>query len=167
MKAILAIWDFKQKRFPDGHIIKQKARLCACGGMHQYGVNSWKTYSPAVNWISVCFLMIVAQVLKLDTQAIDFVLAFPQAELEVPVYMELPAGMDLAGHGKDSSEYLLKLKRSLYGLKQALKNWHCKLKTAFEDRGFVELLSDTCVFISKEMIISVYADDCILSQRGL
>ena len=54
--------------------------------------------------------MIVAQVLELDTQAIDFVLAFPQAELEVPVYMELPAGMDLEGHGNDSSNSLLKLK---------------------------------------------------------
>ena len=75
-----------------------------------------------MNWISVCFLMIVAQVIELNTQAIDFVFAFPQAELEVPVYMELPAGMYLAGHGKDSSKYLLKLKRSLYGLKQASMN---------------------------------------------
>ena len=82
-----------------------------------------------MNWISVRFLIIVAQVLKLDTQAIYFVLAFPQAELEVPVYMELPADMDLGGHGKDSSKYLLKLKRSLYGLKQASINWHCKHKT--------------------------------------
>ena len=57
--------------------------------------------------------MIVVQVLELKTQEIDFVLAFPQAELEVPAYMELPAGMDLAGHGKDSSKYLLKLKRYL------------------------------------------------------
>ena len=68
--------------------------------------------------------MIVAQVIELDTQSIDSVLALPQAKLEVPVYMELPAGMDLAGHGKDSSKYLLKLKRSLYGLKQASMNWH-------------------------------------------
>ena len=30
------------------------------------------------------------------------ILAFPKAKLEVPIYMELPAGMDLAGHGKDS-----------------------------------------------------------------
>ena len=63
-----------------------------------------KTYSPTVNWISVCFLMIVAQVLELDTQAIDFVLAFPQSELDVSVYMKLPAGTDLAGNGKDSSK---------------------------------------------------------------
>ena len=98
MKAILAIWDFKQKRFPDGRINKHKARLCAHCGMQQYGVNYLETYSPTVNYLNVSFLMIVAQVLELDTQAIDFVLAFPQDELEVPVYMELPAGMDLAGH---------------------------------------------------------------------
>ena len=79
--------------------------------------------------------------------------------------MELPAGMDLEGHGKDSSKYLLKLKRYLQGLKKALMNWHCKLKTAFEDRGFVESLSDPCVFISKEMIILVYVDDCILISK--
>ena len=119
VKAILAIWDFKRKRFPDGSINKHKARLYAHGGMQQYGVNYWENYSPTVNWISVRFLMIVAQVLELDTQEIDFVLASPQAELEVPVYMELPADMNLAGNGKNSSKYLLKLKRSLYWLKQA------------------------------------------------
>ena len=87
MKVILAIWSFKRKRFPDGSIHKHKARLCAHGVMQQYGVNYWETYSLKVNWISVCFLMIVAQVLEIDTQAIDFVLAFPQAELEVPISM--------------------------------------------------------------------------------
>ena len=79
--------------------------------------------------------------------------------------MELPAGMDLAGHGKDSSKYLLKLKLSLYVLKQASMNWHCKLKTVFEDRGFVESLSDPCVFIPKKMIILLYVDDCILISK--
>ena len=79
--------------------------------------------------------------------------------------MELPAGMDLAGHKKDCSKYFLKLKRYLYGLKQASKNWHCKLKTAFEDRVFVESLSDPCIFISKEMIILVYVDDYILISK--
>ena len=39
VKAILAIWAFKRKRFPDGRINKHKARLCAHGGMQKYGVN--------------------------------------------------------------------------------------------------------------------------------
>ena len=107
VKAILDTWAFKRKRFPDGHVNKQKARLCDHGGMQQNGVNYWETYSPTVNWISVILLVIIAQVLKLDKQAIDFVLAFTQAELEVTVYMELPEGMDHVDHGKDSSKYLL------------------------------------------------------------
>ena len=33
VKAVLDIWDFKRKRFPDGRINKHKARLYAHGGM--------------------------------------------------------------------------------------------------------------------------------------
>ena len=73
--------------------------------------------------------------------------------------------MDLAGHGKDSSKYLLKLKKYLYGLKNTSLNWNKNMKDAFEDRGFVESLSDPCVFISKDMIILVYVDNCILISK--
>ena len=117
VKPILAIWAFKRKQFPDGRINKHKARLCTHGGSQPYDINYWGTYAPTAKWISIRFLLIVAQLLDLNTQAIDFVLAFPQADLEVPVYMELPAGMDLEGKGNSSSRYLLKLKKSLYGLK--------------------------------------------------
>ena len=75
-KTILAIWAFKRKRFPDGRINKWKARLCAHGGMQTHGVNYWDTYAPTVNWISIRFLLVIAQILELDTKAIDFVLAF-------------------------------------------------------------------------------------------
>ena len=52
-KTILAIWSFKRKRFPDGSINKYKSRLCAHGGMQQWGVDYWETYAPVVNWLSV------------------------------------------------------------------------------------------------------------------
>ena len=82
-----------------------------------------------MNWISVRFLMIVAQVLDLDTQAIDFVLAFPQAELEVPVYMELPAGMDIAGHGKDSSILHISTRMTIHELDQCSFSYDCCTST--------------------------------------
>ena len=66
------------------------------------------------------FLLIVAEILDLDTKAIDFVLAFLQADQEVPVYMELPAGMEI----EDESNSILVLKKSLYSLKSASFNWH-------------------------------------------
>ena len=38
IKTILSIWSFKRKMFPDGRLTKQKYRLCAHGGMQQWGV---------------------------------------------------------------------------------------------------------------------------------
>ena len=87
IKTILAIWTFKRKRFPDGRMNKHKARPCAHRHMQTHGVNYWDTYAPTINWISIRFLLVVAQILDLNTQAIDFVLVFPQADLEVQVYI--------------------------------------------------------------------------------
>ena len=46
VKNILAICDFRRKRFPNGHINKHKARLFPHDGMQQYGFNYWETHSP-------------------------------------------------------------------------------------------------------------------------
>ena len=97
MKTIMGNWSFKRKRLPDGTLNKHKARLCAHGGMQQWGVNYWETYAPVVNWISVRFLLIVAKLTGLETKALDFVLAFPQADLDTPVLMELPVGVSYDG----------------------------------------------------------------------
>ena len=76
-KPIKAIWSFKRKRRPDGTLLKHKARLCAHGGMQQWGDNYWETYSPVVNMISVRLLLAITKIYKLDSKAIDFVLVFP------------------------------------------------------------------------------------------
>ena len=79
--------------------------------------------------------------------------------------MELPAGMEPASKSGNSSRYVLKLKKFLYGLKQASLSWHNMLKTALLDRGFVESVSDPCVYINKDLIVLVYVDDCILISK--
>jgi hypothetical protein len=59
----------------------------------------------------------VAKIHGLKSKSIDFVLAFPQADLDVPVYMELPAGVNLIDVSDgDRRKYILKLNKSLYGL---------------------------------------------------
>ncbi len=100
-KPIQAIWSFKQKQYPDRSLNKHKARLCAHGGMKQWGVNYWETYVPVVNWISVHFLLILSEILGLETQAVKFILTFPQTKPDVPVYMYITAGMKLAGISDD------------------------------------------------------------------
>jgi hypothetical protein len=60
----------------------------------------------------------VAKIQGLPSKSIDFVLAFPPADLEVPVYMELLLGFDAPQNGSRKL-YVLHLNKSLYGLKQA------------------------------------------------
>ena len=163
-KTILSIWSFKRKRTPDGQISKYKARLCAHGGMQSWGVDYWETYAPVVSWMSVRFILTVAKIHNLDTKVIDFVLAFPQAKLDVDVFMEIPAGMKLSGE-HHRSMYVLKLNKSLYGLKQASANWYEMLAKGLKDRNFEPSKVDPCVFIGKDSIILCYVDDCIVISR--
>ena len=93
----------------------------------------------------------------MNTKAIDFVLAFPQADLDRDVFMELPYGF---GYG-NKGEYVLKLKKNLYGLADASYNWFQKLSEGLEAEGFVKSEVDQCVFIRKDCVILVYVDDMI------
>ena len=160
-RTILAIWSFKRKRLPNGQVSRYKARLCAHGGMQKWGVNYWETFSPVVNWMSVRLILILAIIHDLPARAIDFVLAFPQAELDTPVYMELPVGCDPDGPGP-RHEYIIELKKSLYGLKQASLNWFNMLKKGLQARGYKSSDVDPCVFISKDAIVLTYVDDCLI-----
>ena len=128
--------------------------------MKKWGVNYWETLSPVVNWMSVCLILILAIVHGLPARAIDFVLAFPQAELNIPVFMELPVGV-VPDRG-DRHEYVIELKRSLYGLKQASLNWFKMLKAGLEARGYQSSNFDPCVFLGKQAIILTYVNDCLI-----
>ena len=165
-KTILAIWSFKRKLYPDGSINKYKARLCTHGGMQTWGENFWETYAPVVNWLSVRILFALSVIHDLDTRSIDFVLAFPQAPLDVDVFMELPYGFAVDGITDDGSKgYVLKLNKSLYGLKQAAYNWFEMLSKGLRDRGFKASETDPCVFLRKDCIVLCYVDDCILISK--
>jgi hypothetical protein len=86
--------------------------------MQTWGENYWETYAPVVNWASVCLILAIAKSHDLLPKSIDFVLTFPQADLDVSAYMELPIGFD-APNGDNCKFYVLRLNKSLYGLKQA------------------------------------------------
>ena len=76
MKTIMSIWSFKQKRLPDGTLLKHKAQICAHCGQQKWGENFWEMYAPVVNWASVRSLLAISHIHKLDSKSIDFVLAF-------------------------------------------------------------------------------------------
>ncbi len=112
-KPIQAIWSFKRKQRPDGTFVKHGARLCVHGRIQQWGTNYWETYSPVINMVTVCLILLLAQIEELDSKAINFVLAFPQAELDVDIWMYLPIGFQVDTEN-ESKCYILQLNKSLY-----------------------------------------------------
>ena len=97
----------------------------------------------------VCLILAIAKLHNLDSKAIDFVLAFPQADLEEDISMYLPIGFQVNGHTEVSSElsFLLKLNKNLYGMKQGSYNWYENLKKSLVDRGFKLSDIDPCFYI--------------------
>ena len=64
-----------------------------------------------------------------------------------------------------------KLLKSLYGLKQTLKQWHEKFDNALLNNGFLSIEVDKCVYtkrIDKEcVIIALYVDDMLIFDTSL
>ncbi len=110
---------------------KHKAQLCAHRGQQTWGLDYWDTYAPVVIWASVQLLLIIAKIHGLKSKSIDFILAFPQADLDVPVYIKLSAGINPTNVSDgDQRRYVLKLNKvstvsnrlAITGLKNSAKD---------------------------------------------
>jgi hypothetical protein len=87
--------------------------------------------------------------------------AFPQAKLKEDIYLQFPTGYEHL-----NNEWAIKLKRDLYGMVQASRTWFLKLSKIYEGLGFKQSKSDPCLFLRKDMIIVLYADDCLLYAKN-
>jgi hypothetical protein len=85
------------------------------------------------------------------TRQIDFVLAFPQADVECDLFMELPRG--LVFEGVDRSTHCVKLIKNLYAQKQAGRVWNDYLVKGLEDQDFFQSKVDECVFYKGKNIL--------------
>jgi hypothetical protein len=132
------------------------------------GQNYWDTYAPVITWGSIGLLLIVAKIHGLKSKSIDFILVFHQADLDIPVYMELPAGVNpLNVFDIDRRRYVLKLNKSLYDLKQAGYNWFEKLRKGLITCNFIQSQVDKCIFFWKGCIILSYIDDYIILGKDM
>jgi hypothetical protein len=111
--------------------------------------------------VTVRLILLLAQFYKIDSKTIDFVLAFPQAELDLKseCTSQLVSKLIQKWNQKVTS---LSSTKSLYGLKQASLNWFKKLKQGLIGRGFHSSAFNPCLYFKKGMIIITYVDDCII-----
>ena len=160
-KLLPTVWAMRRKRrILTGEIYKYKARLNVHGGKQVHGENYWETHSPVVTWTSIRIGLILSLIHGWFAYQVDFVSAFPQADVECVMYLEIPKGYQVPNGNND--EYCLELVKNLYGQKQAGRVWNKHLHSHLLKRGFVQSEIDPCVYTKGKMIFLVYVDDGIL-----
>ena len=112
-------WAFKLKRLPDGSPLKYKARYCVRGDKQVAGVDYFETYAPVVQWSTIRLVLTMVLENGWVIRQVDYTNAFTQVELQEEVYIDSPKGFQR----KDKRYLVLKLLKSLYGLKHAPKSF--------------------------------------------
>ena len=159
-------WLFKLKRNGDGSINRFKSRLVAQGFTQTHGVDYGEVFSPVARMAAIRSLLALANVHNWEIHQMDVRTAFLNGILDYDVYMEQPEGFIDAEH----PDYVCKLKRSLYGLKQSARCWNSTLDSYLEESGYRPCSADGCLYIKTVkssngkisfVILPVFVDDFI------
>ncbi|CAB1107872.1 unnamed protein product [Ectocarpus sp. CCAP 1310/34] len=124
-----------------------------------FGLLEAGTFTPAK------MLAALACELNLDLCHFDIEQAFLRSELEEDVLMRLPQGCGAL------SGLVVKLGKSLYGLRQASRQWHAMLKRCLVALGFDQCMADARVFRLIEgggvfLILVVHVEDIFAVGEG-
>ena len=109
---------YKLKRNADGSIDKYKARLVAMGFRQIHGIDYDETFAPTASIPALRVALVMACVFSMSLYHLDVKTAFLNSVLRHDIIVKLPEGFDFKG-----AKYA-RLKKSLYGLKQAAMDWY-------------------------------------------
>lgn len=164
-RAIPCKWVFKTKTNEEGKIIKYKARLVIKGCSQKKGIDYNEVFSPVVRYSSLRYLFAMAAKYDLDIILMDAVSAFLQGDIEEEIYMTQPPFYE-----KDEGVCLLR--KSLYGLKQASRQWNKKLSATLKSMDLTQSKLDPCIYFKivddkNILFVAIYVDDLLIFTNNL
>lgn len=179
----------KEKLGSDGKIERKKARLVARGFSQISGIDFQETFAPVSRLSSIRTMIAVAVEEKMKIDQLDVTTAYLNGELEENILMEKPENLEkylskIISQDRDPSvtikaKNMLKclkngkkakvcrLKKAIYGLKQAGRQWYEKLNQVLIKMGFISSSADPCIYVLKKgrekVIVAVYVDDILIA----
>ncbi|CAL1370826.1 unnamed protein product [Linum trigynum] len=161
-------WVYKTKFRSDGDIERLKARVVAKGYTQVHGVDFWDTFSLVAKQNSVKLLIKLAAAKHWHLHQMDVSNAFLNGFLDEEIYMELPPRLNQLPEYKGK---VCKLQKSLYGMKQASRQWFVRLTDVLLKLGFKQSYSDYSVFSyssgKDHLFLVIYVDDMILASSNM
>ena len=165
-KALHNKWVYRIKNEHDGSK-RYKARLVIKGFQQKEGIDYTKIFSLVVKMsiIRLVLGMVIAENLHLEQ--LDVKTTFLHGDWEEDIYMIKPKGFIVQGQ----ENLVCKLRKSLYGLKQAHRQWYKKLDSFMHKIGFKRCETDHCCYVksidNSYIILLLYVDDMLIAGSSI
>ncbi|SCZ94511.1 BZ3500_MvSof-1268-A1-R1_Chr12-2g03949 [Microbotryum saponariae] len=158
------VW--KTKRNALGEVTGHKARLVAQGNRQRDGIDFNETFTPVARFSSIRSLLALAAANGLHVHQADIDKAYLHGNLDHNIWMTAPRGFDLP------SDKVLRLRRSIYGLKQAGRIWNRHIDASLRALGYTATGTDHCVYSrlddhQRPHYIALYVDDLLMISPDL
>ncbi|CAI7931895.1 unnamed protein product [Closterium sp. NIES-54] len=160
---VSGMWIFRVKR-PPGSPPVFKAHYMARGFSQRQGVDYFQTFSPTPKMTTLRVLLHVAAHRDYELHSLDFSTAFLQGSLHEEIWLRRPPGF--TGSFPRGTQW--SLRRPVYGLRQAPREWHNTLRTTLAALGFAPSTADPSLFLRTDtslppFYILVYVDDLVFA----
>lgn len=157
---------FKIKYKTDGQVERFKARLVSKGFNEQEGIDYSQTFSPVAKMVAVRYALAVGASSHWPIFQMYVYNAFLQGDLQEEVYMQIPSSFH-----KGFVHKVCRLKKSLYELKQASRQWNLKLTATLLDLRFIQSHFDYSLFtlniVTIVTIVLVHVDDPLVTGSNV
>jgi len=134
-------WVLKTKCDSHGTLEHYEARLVVKRFTQKDDIDYKETFSPVSQKDSFKIIMALVAHYDLELHQMDAKIVFLNRDLEKNVYMDQPMGFSFEG----KEHMVWKLKKSIYGLKQASRQWYLKFTDIIVSFGFMENTINQCI----------------------
>nr|GEV11414.1 retrovirus-related Pol polyprotein from transposon TNT 1-94 [Tanacetum cinerariifolium] len=157
-------WIYKVTLDEYGDVLKNKACLVAKGYSQEKGIDFEESFASVSRLEAITIFIANAASKKMTVYQMDVKTAFLNGELKEEVYVSQPEGFV----DPDRLNHVYRLKKAIYGVKQAPRAWYDTLLRFLVANGFSKGVVDPTLFIRKTgkhtLHVQIYVDDIIFAS---